>query len=41
MSKSLQPKYRSGSPGQGLVVEGLTVEDIWKGDVKCVKVNGA
>ena len=26
---------------QGLVVEGLTVEDIWKGDVKGVKVNGA
>ena len=25
---------------QGLVVEGLTVEDIWKGDVKGVKVNG-
>ena len=24
-----------------LVVEGLTVEDIWKGDVKGVKVNGA
>ena len=24
---------------QGLVVEGLTVEDIWKGDVKVVKVN--
>ena len=23
------------------VVEGLTVEDIWKGDVKGVKVNGA
>ena len=26
---------------QGLVVEGRTVEDIWKGDVKGVKVNGA
>ena len=25
---------------QGLVVEGLTVEEIWKGDVKGVKVNG-
>ena len=25
---------------QGLVVEGRTVEDIWKGDVKGVKVNG-
>ena len=24
-----------------LVVEGLTVEDIWKGDVKGVKVSGA
>ena len=24
-----------------LVVEGLTVEDIWKGDLKGVKVNGA
>ena len=24
-----------------LVVEGLTVEDIWKGDIKCVKDNGA
>ena len=24
-----------------MVVEGLTVEDIWKGDVKGVKVNGA
>ena len=23
------------------MVEGLTVEDIWKGDVKGVKVNGA
>ena len=23
------------------VVEGLTVEDIWKGDVKSLKVNGA
>ena len=23
------------------MVEGLTVEDIWKGDVKDVKVNGA
>ena len=39
-------QYRSRSPGQvhreevlGLVVEGLTVEDIWKGDVKGVKVN--
>ena len=26
---------------QGLVFEGLTVEDIWKGDVKGVNVNGA
>ena len=26
---------------QGLVAEGLIVEDIWKGDVKGVKVNGA
>ena len=26
---------------EGLVVEGLTVEDIWKGDVEGVKVNGA
>ena len=26
---------------QGLVAEGLIAEDIWKGDVKCVKVNGA
>ena len=46
-------KYRSRSPGQGtcreyiekhyigLVVEGLTVKDIWKGDIKGVKVNGA
>ena len=25
---------------QGLVAEGLIVEDIWKGDVKGVKVNG-
>ena len=25
---------------QGLDAEGLTVEDIWKGDVKGVKVNG-
>ena len=25
---------------QGLVVEDFTVEDIWKGDVKGVKVNG-
>ena len=24
-----------------MVVEGLTVEDIWKGDEKGVKVNGA
>ena len=24
-----------------MVVEGLTVEDIWKGDLKGVKVNGA
>ena len=23
------------------MVEGLTVEDIWKGDVKCVKGTGA
>ena len=26
---------------QGLVVEGLTVVAIWKGDIKGVKVNGA
>ena len=26
---------------QGLVVEGLTVEDIWKHIIKGVKVNGA
>ena len=26
---------------QGLVVEGLTVEGIWKGDIKGVKVNEA
>ena len=25
---------------QGLVGEGLTVEDIWKDDVNCTKVNG-
>ena len=25
---------------QGLVAEGLIVEDIWKGDLKGVKVNG-
>ena len=29
------------STTQCLVVKGLTVEDIWKGDVKGVKVNGA
>ena len=28
------------STTQGLDVEGLLVEDIWKGDIKGVKVNG-
>ena len=52
MSKSLQPKYRSRSPGQGistlrrstlqgLIVVGLIVEEISNVDAKCVKVTGA
>ena len=54
MSKSLQPKYRSRSPGQGicrvctlrrstlqgLMAEGLIVEEISNAVAKCVKVIG-
>ena len=49
MSKSLQPKYRSRSPGQGIcrvstlrrsTLQGLTVEEISNVDAKCVKVTG-
>ena len=53
MSKSLQPKYRSRSPGQGIcqvstlrrsTLQGLIVvglEEISNVDAKCVKVTGA
>ena len=51
MSKSLQPKYRSRSPGQvstlrrstlqGLMAVGLIVEEISNVDTKYVKVTGA
>ena len=51
MSKSLQPKYRSRSPGQGIcrvstlrrsTLQGLmVVEEILNVDAKYVKVTGA
>ena len=50
MSKSLQPKYRSRSPDQGIcqvsslrrsTLQGLMVEEISNVDTKYVKVTGA
>ena len=40
-SRSLPSQYIEKKHYISLVVEGITVEDIWKGDVKGVKVNGA